>query len=153
MSVSATKSTKPTRAKKPRGRLVPIDPPSLGDATGYANGILAPRGGRLLFIAGQVAWDRKKKLVGGKRDMAAQFAQALRNVLAVVHAAGGEASDVAQLTVFVADVRAYARARKAIGAEWRALMGRYFPAMALVEVSALLERGALVEIQGVAVVP
>lgn len=151
-------TTKPTkRAAAPRGtatgRLVPIDPPSLGEAKGYANGILAPRGGRLLFIAGQVAWDREQRIVGGKRDMAAQFAQALRNVLAVVHAAGGEARHVAQLTVFVTDVRAYARARKAIGAEWRALMGRFFPAMALVQVAKLLEPGAVVEIQGMAVVP
>ncbi len=129
--------------------VVAIDPPSLGPAVGYANGVLAPEGSRILFVAGQVAWDRAHNIVGG-RDLAAQFAQALSNFLEVVRTAGGEPSDVAQMTVFVTDVRAYARARKDVGAAWRRLLGRHFPAMALVEVQALLEKGALVEIQGTA---
>ena len=151
MRAKAKPAAKRRAPARPRG-LVAIDPPALGKAVGYANGVLAPRAGRQLFVAGQIAWDAEHRIVG-HGDVAAQFAQALRNVLEVVRAAGGGPEHVAQLTVFVADIAAYARARRAIGESWRAIMGRRFPAMALVEVKALLEPGALVEIQGTAVVP
>ena len=132
-------------------RLVVVDPPALGPARGYANGVLVPAGRRLLFVAGQIGWDAQQQLVDG--GFAAQFAQALRNVLAVVGAAGGEPADVARLTIYVLDRGEYAAARREIGAAYRELMGRHYPAMALVEVRALLEDGARVEIEATAAVP
>ena len=126
-----------------------INPESLGAPKGYANGVLAPAGGRLLFIAGQIAWDAEQRVVSA--DFAAQFDQALANVLTVVAAAGGGPENVARLTVYVTDKRAYAARTREIGASWRQRMGRHYPAMALVEVKSLLEDAAQVEIEGIAV--
>lgn len=128
-----------------------IDPPELGQPQGYANGIVVPTGRRLLFVAGQIGWDAKQRLVDD--DFAGQFEQALTNVLAVVRAAGGEAADVARLTVYVIDKAEYAAARRELGQRWRELMGRHYPAMTLVEVRGLLARGAKVEIEATAAVP
>lgn len=128
--------------------LRPIDPPDWKRPSGYANGMLAP-GTRTLYVAGQVAWDPQERIVSA--DFAAQFRQALANVLTVVRAAGGGPTNVARLTCFVTSTAEYAAARKAIGAAWRELMGRHFPAMTLVQVAALLEPGAKVEIEGTAV--
>ena len=128
-----------------------VDPPELGQPQGYANGVLVPAGRRLLFVAGQIGWDAEHRLVGD--NIVAQFAQALENVLAVVRAAGGEAADVARLTVYVVDKAEYAAARREIGQRWRELMGRHYPAMALVEVRGLLAPGAKVEIEATAAVP
>ena len=126
-----------------------INPASLGRPRGYANGVLAPAGGALLFIAGQIAWDEEQRIVGA--DFVAQFERALLNVIAVVAEAGGTPEHIARLVVYVTDKEEY-RARQAeIGASWRKHMGRHFPAMALVEVKALLEDGAKVEIEGIAV--
>ncbi len=129
----------------------PINPASLGAPRGYSNGMLAPAGGRLLAIAGQIAWDAEQKLVSD--EFAAQFEQALRNVLAVVNGAGGGPEHVAQLTIYVVDRFAYTASLKLVGAAYREIMGKHFPCMALVEVKALLEPGAQIEIQGLAVVP
>ena len=129
--------------------LEPIHPAHWSPPRGYSNGMLAPAGARLLFVAGQIAWDAEQRLVGAG-DFAAQFARALENVLEVVRAAGGGAEHVARLTIYVADKRAYLDARERIGAAYRRLFGRHYPAMALVEVSALLEEGALVEIEATA---
>lgn len=131
-------------------RLQPIDPDELAPPRGYSNGILAPRDGRLLFVAGQIGWDRDGVVADG---FAAQFALALDNVLAVVRAAGGSPSDLARLTIYVADRHEYGAAAKQVGAAYRERMGRHYPAMALVEVQALLEPGARVEIEATAVVP
>jgi enamine deaminase RidA (YjgF/YER057c/UK114 family) len=126
-----------------------INPESLGRPRGYSNGLLTGPDARLLFVAGQVAWDERQRLVSD--DFVEQFDRALRNVLAVVAEAGGAPAGVARLTVYVTDREEY-RARTAeIGERWRALMGRHYPAMALVEVKALLEDGAKVEIEGIAV--
>jgi enamine deaminase RidA (YjgF/YER057c/UK114 family) len=126
-----------------------INPESLGRPKGYANGLLTTPDTRLLFIAGQIGWDERQRLVGD--DFVEQFDRALRNVLAVVSAAGGAPGGVARLTVYVTDKEEY-RARTAeIGERWRALMGRHYPTMALVEVKGLLEDGAKVEIEGIAV--
>lgn len=127
-----------------------INPESLGAPRGYSNGILA-QPGRLLFVAGQIAWDREQKLVSD--DFGEQFGQALANVVAVVKAAGGTVEDLCRLTVYVTDKQAYIAALKEIGAKYRAVMGRHYPTMALVEVADLLEHGAQVEIEGTAVVP
>jgi enamine deaminase RidA (YjgF/YER057c/UK114 family) len=128
----------------------PINPSELGAPRGYSNGMLASAGGRLLFVAGQIGWDSAQQLAEG---FAAQFAQALKNVLTVVTCAGGLPEHVGRLTIYVVDRDAYARELKAVGAHYRELMGKHYPAMALVEVSALLEPLARVEIEATAVVP
>ena len=127
-----------------------VNPVALGSPKGYSNGILAGPG-RILFVAGQVAFDGSQRVVGGN-DFAAQFGQALDNVLAVVAEAGGKPDDVARMTIFVTDKLQYVAASKAVGTVWRARMGKHYPAMSLVEVKALLEDGALVEIEATAVI-
>jgi enamine deaminase RidA (YjgF/YER057c/UK114 family) len=126
-----------------------INPESLGRPRGYSNGLLTMPGARLLFVAGQIGWDENQRLVGD--DFVEQFERALHNLLAVVLEAGGEPGGVARLVVYVTDKREYAARTREIGERWRTLMGRHFPAMTLVEVSALLEDGAKVEIEGIAV--
>ena len=128
-----------------------INPESLGRPRGYANGVLAEGGGRLLFVAGQIGWDGRQRLVSD--DFAEQFGRALANVLAVVAEAGGGPGDVVRLTVYVTDKREYLARTREIGERGRALMGTHYPAMSLVEVSALLEDGAQVEIEATAVLP
>ena len=132
-------------------KVEPVEPEGWPRAKGYADGMLAPAGARILFVAGQIGWDGNRKLVGG--DFAAQFAQALANVVAVVRAAGGKPEHVARVTLYVTDKRQYVAAREAIGASWREIVGRHYPAMAMVEVSGLLEPGALVEIEATAAIP
>ena len=127
----------------------PINPKSLGRPRGYSNGQLTVPGVRLLFIAGQIGWDEGQRLVS--EDFVEQFDRALRNVLAVVLEAGGAPGGVARLVVYVTDKREYLARTAEIGERWRALMGRHYPAMALVEVKGLLEDGAKVEIEGIAV--
>jgi len=138
-------------AREPVDALRVVDPPELGAPQGYSNGVLVPPGRRLLFVAGQIAWDGEQRLVGD--GFAEQFAKALANVLAVVRAAGGGPEDVARLTVYVTDKAEYAASRRELGSHWRELMGRHYPAMALVEVRGLLAPGAKVEIEATAAVP
>lgn len=128
----------------------PINPSSLGAPSGYSNGMLAPAGARTLYVAGQIAWDAERRFVSA--DFAEQFAQALRNVLEVVRAAGGGPEDVAFLRLYVVDKQAYNAHVKAVGKAYRELMGRHYPAMALVEVKSLLEDQAQVEIEAVAMI-
>lgn len=116
---------------------------------GYSNGMAAR--GELLAIAGMIGWDEREEIVSD--EFTPQFRQALSNVLAVVAAAGGRPEHVISLTVYVTDKNEYIADIGAVGAAYRALMGRHFPAMALVEVAALLEPRAKVEIQGLAVLP
>jgi enamine deaminase RidA (YjgF/YER057c/UK114 family) len=115
----------------------------------YANGMAAR--GEVLAIAGQIGWDEREQIVSD--DFTAQFEQALRNVAAVLETAGGKPEHLISITIYVTDKNAYIAAAKAIGAAWRSILGKHYPAMALVEVSALLEPRALVEIQGLAVLP
>ncbi|MBI3925866.1 MAG: RidA family protein [Armatimonadetes bacterium] len=129
--------------------MLPINPESLGAPRGYSNGMLAPAGGRLLFIAGQVAWDREQRIVSQR--FAEQFRQALGNVLDVVREAGGGPRDIGQMRIYVRDKRAYVQDLAAVGVAYRELMGRHYPAMALVEVQALLEDEAQLEIEATAV--
>lgn len=126
-----------------------INPPTLGRPSGYANGMLTPPGVRVLFVAGQIGWDEQQRLVS--EDFAAQFERALRNVLAVVREAGGAPGSIGRMTVYVTDRREYLARRAELGAAWRELLGRHYPAMTLVEVRALLEEGAKVEIEATAV--
>ncbi len=127
--------------------LTPVNPDSLARPRGYSHGMKGA--GEVLFVAGQVAWDREGQLVSG--DFVAQFARALDNVLDVVWAAGGGPSSIARMVVYVTDKREYEGATRAIGEAWRARMGRHYPAMALLEVKALLEDGAKVEIEATAI--
>ena len=131
--------------------LVPINPESLGAPRGYSNGMLAPAGGRLLFVAGQIAWDGRQRLVG--ETFREQFGQALENVVAVVRAAGGGPEHLARLTLYVVDRHEYLADLPAVGEIYRRLLGRHYPAMALVEVQALLEPRAKIEIEATAVLP
>ena len=126
-----------------------VQPEGWDRPRGYSNGMLAAPGARTLFVAGQIAWNPKQELVGAG-DFVAQFRQALANVVAVVLAAGGKATDLASLTIYVTDKRQYIDGGKEIGAVYRECMGKHFPTMALVEVADLLEEGALVEIQALA---
>ena len=126
-----------------------INPEDWAAPKGYSNGVLV-EGGSLLFVAGQVGWDRDCRIVSD--DFAKQFAQALDNVLHIVESAGGQATSITRLLIFVTDKREYVAGLKEIGIAYRALMGRHYPAMTLVEVSALLEDSAKVEIEAMAVV-
>jgi enamine deaminase RidA (YjgF/YER057c/UK114 family) len=126
-----------------------INPEDWGMPKGYSNGVLAKPGG-LLFVAGQIGWDAEEKLVSG--DFVPQFQQAMTNVMAVVTAAGGQATDICRLTIYVTDKQAYIAGIKDVGRAYRDAMGKHFPAMALVQVADLLEEGAMVEIEATAVI-
>jgi len=126
-----------------------IDPESLGAPRGYANGVLAEAGGRLLFIAGQIGWDKQQQIVGD--DLVEQFDRSLANVIAVVTEAGGTPEHVARLIIYVTDKAEYRARMKDIGERYRTRMGKHFPAMVLVEVKSLLEDRAKIEIEGIAV--
>lgn len=128
-----------------------IQPDGWKAPKGYSNGVAVSGADRWLFVAGQIAWDSQQKLVGGK-DFAAQFAQALRNVVSVVTAAGGTPEHIVRLTIYVRSKRDYLASTVAVGAAWREIIGRHYPAMALVQVADLLEDGALVEIEAIAAV-
>ena len=126
-----------------------INPESLGAPHGYSNGVLAEAGGRLLFIAGQVAWNQQQQIVSA--DLVEQFDRALANVIAVVTEAGGKPEQIARLIIYVTDKNEYRSRMKEIGERYRARMGKHFPAMVLVEVAGLLEDRAKIEIEGIAV--
>ena len=127
-----------------------INPESLDSPSGYSHGMLGPRGGRSLFVAGQIGVDPKS---GEPGEFIEQFQQALANVATVVTAAGGTPEHVTSLTIYVLDKRQYLDALPAVGKAYRAVMGRHFPAMALLEVAGLVDHGAVVEIQAIAVLP
>ena len=127
-----------------------VSPPNMPKPRGYADGLIVPSG-RILFISGQIAWDKDARIVSP--DFATQFLAALDNVINVVRAAGGGTQHIVKLLAFVTDLDAYRGAQQAIGEGWRARLGKYYPAMSLVKVAGLLEPGALVEIEGVALLP
>ena len=126
-----------------------VEVPGWPRPRGYANGVVGA--GRVLFVAGQIGWDPAGRFAS--RELAVQFDQALANVVAVVAAAGGGPAHVASMTVYVTDIDAYRASLPAIGRAWRAHMGKVFPAMALVAVTALVEPEAVVEIQAHAILP
>jgi enamine deaminase RidA (YjgF/YER057c/UK114 family) len=113
---------------------------------GYANGRVGA--GRTLYVGGQIGWDEQRAFPPG--GLVPQLARALDNVLAVVRAAGGTAEDIASMTVYVTSIEDYRAAQRALGPVWRERMGRHYPAMALVAVTALVEPEAVVEIQAIA---
>jgi len=126
-----------------------INPESLGPPRGYSNGVLSDAGGRLLFVAGQVAWDENQVIVS--ENFLEQFDRALGNVIIVVTEAGGRSDQIARLVLYVTDKEEYKRHRKEIGESYRAHLGKHFPAMVLVEVKSLLDDDARVEIEAIAV--
>ena len=128
-----------------------INPDSLGAPKGYSNGVLADAGGKLLFIAGQIAWDKNQKVASD--DFVEQFDHALANVVAVVKAAGGEPANVARLVIYVTNKTEYLERTREVGERYRKHMGKHYPAMALVQVAGLVDNAAKVEIEGMAVLP
>ena len=131
--------------------LEPVNPPALGVPRGYTNGLLAPSGWRVLFIAGQTAADADGRVADP--SFVQQFQAALDKALAVVRAAGGRPEHVARMTVYVTDMNAYRESRACLGEIWRNRMGRHYPVMALVGVAHLVDQAATVEIEATAVVP
>lgn len=127
-----------------------VRPPGLMTPSGFNHGMLAAPGGRILFVAGQAPTDATGRVVAG--GFAAQFGRALRNCIEVVRAAGGKPEDVGRFTIFVKDMTAYRAARRDLAAVWRDVMGRHYPAVALLEVKDLVDEGALVEIEATAVI-
>ena len=128
-----------------------INPQSLGAPSGYSNGLLTEAGGRLLFIAGQIAWNEQHEIVSN--DFVEQFDKALANVVTVVVEAGGKAADIARLIIYVTNKTEYVEQTREVGERYRKHMGKHFPAMVLVQVAALLDDAAKVEIEGMAVLP
>ncbi|MBK7907710.1 MAG: RidA family protein [Gemmatimonadetes bacterium] len=116
---------------------------------GYANGVSAA--GRLIFVAGQVGWDAQQRIVPG--GFVAQARQALENIVAVLACDGARAEHLVRLTWYVTSKAEYLAAGPALGAAYREVLGKHFPAMSAVEVTALMEPGAVVEIEATAVVP
>jgi enamine deaminase RidA (YjgF/YER057c/UK114 family) len=126
-----------------------LQPPGWPRPGGYANGVATE--GRLVFVAGQIGWDASQTIVSD--DLVDQLSQTLENTLAVLREAGAGPEHVARMTWYVTDKREYLARARELGEAYRALMGRHFPAMAVVEVSALVEDRAKLEIETTAVVP
>ena len=129
----------------------PVLPEGWARARGYSYGTVS-NAGRTVRVAGQVAQDKGGDVPAGL-DMGAQFTRAIANVVEVVRAAGGAAENIVMLRAYVTDLDAFNAAGAAIGAGWRAHLGKHFPAMTLVEVTRLVDPEATVEIEGEAVIP
>lgn len=126
-----------------------LQPDGWARPRGYANGIVAR--GRTIFLAGQIGWDAQQRFVG--RDLVTQAKQALQNIVAILAEDGAKPEHIVRLTWYVTDRAAYLAAGAALGAAYRDVMGKHFPAMTAVEVSSLMEADAVVEIEATAVVP
>jgi enamine deaminase RidA (YjgF/YER057c/UK114 family) len=126
-----------------------VNPPSLPRPSGFSHAVITT-GGTLVFLAGQTALGPDGTIVGN--TVAAQFGRALGNLIEALRAAGGSPADLASLTVYVVGLDEYRDQGREIGAAWRELVGRDYPAMAAVGVTRLWDPEALVEIQGYAVI-
>jgi enamine deaminase RidA (YjgF/YER057c/UK114 family) len=126
-----------------------LQPPGWARPKGYSNGISAS--GNLIFVAGQVGWTGENKWQA--KDFAGQFRQTLKNTLAVLAEAGAGPEHIVRMTWYILDKKEYLGALPEVGAAWRELVGRHYPAMAVVQVGALIEDAARVEIETTAVVP
>ena len=126
-----------------------LHPPGWPRPKGYANGIIAS--GRTIYIAGMIGWDEREMIVSHRLDL--QFAQALRNVVAVLAEGGAKPEHVVRMTVYITDRASYLRLRDELVPIWKNIMGSHYPAMSLVEVKALLNSSAFVEIEATAVLP
>ncbi|MES9511093.1 RidA family protein [Streptomyces sp. NPDC000609] len=127
-----------------------INPVELSPPTGFSHAVTVT-GGHLVFLAGQTALDHDGKVVGD--ELPEQFATALTNLLTALRAAGGAPADLARVTVYATDVADYRQRAAELGRIWRQLAGRDYPAMAVIGVARLWDEQALVEIDGVAVLP
>jgi enamine deaminase RidA (YjgF/YER057c/UK114 family) len=127
-----------------------INPKDLGAPIGYSHGVLVGGGGKLLFVAGQIASDQNHKIVSD--DFAEQFDKALANVITVVKAAGGESNNIVRMVIYVTNKHEYLAQTMAVGIHYRKHMRNHFPAMVLVQVASLLDDAAKVEIEAMAVI-
>ena len=130
-------------------RIQILQPEGWAQPRGYANGVLER--GRRVHVGGMIGWQADQTFATD--DFVAQFAQALDNVIAVVESAGGQATDVVQMTVYVTDLDAYRTRARELGPLWRERFGKHYPAMALVGVAGLVHPQALVEIEATASLP
>lgn len=126
-----------------------LHPKNWKKARGYSNGVLAE--GKLVFVAGQIGWDKDQKIV--TKDFVGQARQALQNIVEVLKEGGAKPHNLVRLTWFVKDKREYLGALKEVGEAYRAVIGEHYPAMSLVQVADLIEDGAKVEIEATAVIP
>lgn len=126
-----------------------INPSTLAPPRGFNHGVLVS-GGKLLFLAGQDAGDADGKIVA-PGDLVTQFEQVLRNLKAVVEAAGGTMHDIVKLNIFVKDRADYVAKLKPLGQVFRSYFGDYYPTMALFEVTGFFQEDNLIELEGIAV--
>jgi enamine deaminase RidA (YjgF/YER057c/UK114 family) len=126
-----------------------LQPPAWARAKGFSNGIAAS--GKLVFIAGQVGWTGQGEWK--EKSFAGQFRQTIQNILDVLAEARGKPEHIVRLTWYVLDRDEYLASLKEVGAAYRELMGKHYPTMAVVQVSALVERNARLEIEATAVIP
>lgn len=129
--------------------LTPIQPEGWAAPKGYSNGLVGQ--GRTLFVGGQIGWNAQ--CIFETDDLVEQLRQTLRNVLDIVRTAGGAPENIAMMTWYLTDKHDYLKNLKELGKVYREEMGRHFPAMAAVEVKALIEDRAKIEIQAIAVLP
>jgi enamine deaminase RidA (YjgF/YER057c/UK114 family) len=128
-----------------------LNPAELSPPTGFTHAVTAHTGGRVVFLAGQTALDGEGKVVDG--ELPVQFERALANLLTALRAAGGDPGSLARVTVYTTDVAAYREHAPQLGRIWRTLAGRDYPAMAVIGVVRLWDEQALVELDGIAVLP
>jgi len=126
-----------------------LHPEGWAPPKGYANGVLAT--GRQLHVAGQIGWDAEQRIVPG--GLVPQTRQALANIVAVLASGGARPEHLVRLTWYLTDRATYLAASKELGAVYREVIGRHYPAMTAVEVSALMEAEAVVEIEATAIIP
>ena len=134
---------------RPRETVDVVQPAGWAAPKGYADGIAAR--GRLVFVGGQIGWNAGQQFE--TTDFVGQARQALANVVAVLAAAGGGPQHLVRMTWYVVDKREYLASARALGAAYREIIGRHFPAMTAVEVTALMEDAARLEIEATAVIP
>ncbi|MDE0253537.1 MAG: RidA family protein [Rhodospirillaceae bacterium] len=127
-----------------------LQPPGWPRAKGYSNGVAAK--GTLVFVAGEIGWDPVTERVVSD-DFTAQFRQALENTVAILKEANARPDHIVRMTWFITDKKAYLDDARAVGQAWRDVIGRHYPAMAVIEVKGLMEPGAMVEIETTAVIP
>ena len=126
-----------------------LQPPGWPRPKGYANGISAS--GRTIYTAGVIGWDEREMIVSHRLDL--QFAQVLRNILAILGQDGAGPEHIVRMTVYITDRVQYLKLRDELAPMWKSIMGSHYPAMALVEVKGLVNQSAVVEIEATAVVP
>lgn len=126
-----------------------VNPPELGEPKGFSHAVVGT--GRVVFLAGQTALDREGRIVGD--TVVEQFEVALTSLLTALRAAGGEPTDLASLTIYIVDMDDYKAHAREIGRVWKQLIGSHYPATAGIGVSRLWDAEALVEVQGMALLP